>query len=131
MDNSLTRIKNPVEHSQPHSDLVTTMPLYQCVNGGTTTDITQSVKDEFGLPIQMGFSKTDVTPHAVNTYIPLSYNPKDPSARLRAIEAKAYFENQSSPQIYQDKIEAAQYAQNVCNAVINKVEQSQKPITNE
>lgn len=96
-------------------------PIYQSkTTGKSTTDINDALIDPYGMPICRGYSKDEF--RVKNTKkAPLSFNPKDPTARLRAFEMRAKMNDiQSSPTDYSDKFEVIQYVNNVSNIFSQK-----------
>lgn len=99
------------------------LPLYQTADGDTTTDITLAMKDPFGIPLCVGNSSKEYT-FAPNVSKPLCLDPADPTARLRAIEARARMEQVVlEPTIYDDPFAMVQHANNIASKVVNKLTQ--------
>lgn len=95
------------------------LPVYQ-KGSETTLDADEADKDIFGRPIGLGFENNVVS---VSKTKPLCLDPKDPNARLRALEMRASMENLSlPPNSYCDKFDAIKKSSDQVNALINKLE---------
>lgn len=95
-------------------------PLYQSLDGGTTTDIDKAYKTPHGFPVQVGYSKDLCVPHkCLDISKPISFNPNVPHARETALLARASFNDavKVDSTIYMDKLEAEAYCRNSIKAV--------------
>lgn len=105
---------DPYKHVEIES-----LPVYQ-KGTETTLDVEKADNDAFGRPIGLGF-RTDIVPKIKRK--PLCLDPKDPNARLRALEARASMENLVlSPNCFLDKFEVIKKSSDQANALINKLE---------
>lgn len=62
-----------------------TAPLYQCVDGGETTDISKALTNSEGIPLFVGYSNVTVPATFLDDPDPLTLNPAFPEKRLQAI----------------------------------------------
>lgn len=104
---------------QPYKHVeIESLPVYQ-KGSETTLNVEEADKDSFGRPIGLGFRNIIVP---VTKHKPLCLDPKDPNARLRALEARASMENLSlTPNSYLDKFEAIKQSGDQANALISKL----------
>ena len=117
----MSRVHTPID-----SDFITKvsfkevspLPLYECKDGGKTTDLEKAKLDNYGRPVCLGFSD-EVVPVIPKT--PICFDPKDDVGRLRAFQARASLEQALPPTIYDDKFTAIKKAQNSANAFVDKV----------
>lgn len=100
--------------------LSSSAPRYQTQDGGYTTDVSDALCDPFGRPVQCGYDNS--VSHPVDLCSPpLCLDPSDMTSRLRALEARQRFNDFSLPPvIYEDSVDAAQRANNICNKLIKK-----------
>lgn len=74
------------------------VPVYKDSEGKDTTDISKAQLDIYGKPVFVGYSQTEFTPHeCYSDPNPNSFNPSDPTAVLRAIQARENL-NKYSPE---------------------------------
>ena len=93
--------------------------VYQSADG-ETHDVNEAVKDALGRPVVF---RRDAKITKPANYFPkqrLTFNPKNPSARMLAFEARAMVESSLPPTIYDEKFDAVRKADNAAHAFENK-----------
>lgn len=98
-------------------------PLYQTQDGKITDDIKEAGSDSFGAILVAGFDRHSSVPHEIYTPPkPISFNPKDPTARQRAFELRSAFDGLSSqPNVYGDGFEVLQYANSIASHLYTRL----------
>lgn len=101
------------------------LPLFQ-MGDDTTTDVNHADKTLSGIPIKVGYSKKEFRP-IQRTEHRITFNPSNPDARFRALQARASLNDcMSNGNIYLDKFEAHKFA----NDSISALEKSIKSVKN-
>lgn len=101
------------------------VPVYLDADGNETTDISKAKLDVYGNVSFVRYSDKESIPHpCYSDSVPLSYNPNDSTACMRALQARENL-NKYSPEVDilgMDKFEALQYAQNSVSALVAAVD---------
>lgn len=104
--------------------------IYQSVDG-ETEDVTQALTDILGRPIVLRQSGKS-TPVDHHKPLGLSFNPDDPTTRLKTFEARNSFAGaQMLPNPHMDALQAVKYANDSANALINKINSLTPPPSHE